>query len=52
MASLVGEAWQEVHETWLHRLGNLTLTAYNSRYSDRSFHEKKTIPGGFNESAV
>ena len=50
--NMLGEGWREVHGTWLHRLGNLTLTAYNSRYSDRPFHEKKTIPGGFNESAV
>ena len=28
------------------------MTAYNSRYSDRPFHEKKTTAGGFNESAV
>ncbi len=44
--------WQEIHGQWLHRLGNLTLTAYNSWYSDRSFEEKKTIRGGFNDSAV
>jgi predicted transport protein len=37
---------------WLHRLGNLTLTGYNSEYSDRAFAEKKTITGGFEESAV
>ena len=49
---MLGENWQEIHRVWLHRLGNLTLTAYNSRYSDRPFEEKKTIPGGFNQSAV
>ena len=49
---MLGDDWQEIHGRWLHRLGNLTLTAYNSRYSDRPFVEKKTIPGGFNESAV
>ena len=41
-----------VHETWLHRLGNLTLTGYNSKYSDRPFEEKKKIAGGFEESSV
>lgn len=40
-----------MHREWLHRLGNVTLTAYNSRYSDRPFEEKKTIPGGFADSA-
>jgi predicted transport protein len=34
------------------RLGNLTLTGYNSTYSDRSFSDKKTIPGGFSDSSV
>ena len=49
---MLGEDWREVHERWCHRLGNLTLTGYNARYSDRPFEEKKTISGGFNESAV
>ena len=49
---MLGEKWKEIHETWLHRLGNLTLTAYNSQYSNRPFHEKKTMPGGFDRSAV
>ena len=44
--------WREVQQAWLHRLGNLTLTGYNSKYSDRSFVEKKTIEGGFSDSAV
>jgi predicted transport protein len=35
-----------------HRLGNLTLTGYNSTYSDREFDEKKTIEGGFSDSSV
>ena len=49
---MLGEGWQEVQREWLHRLGNLTLTGYNSTYSDRPFDEKKTIPGGFAESSV
>ena len=44
--------WRTVQEEWLHRLGNLTLTAYNSEYSDRSFEYKKTCKGGFEDSAV
>jgi uncharacterized protein with ParB-like and HNH nuclease domain/predicted transport protein len=50
--AMLGIAWQAVQETWLHRLGNLTLTGYNSTYSDRPFTEKKTIAGGFNESPL
>ena len=49
---MLGENWEEIHGTWLHRLGNLTLTAYNSEYNNRPFHEKKEMDGGFNESAV
>jgi predicted transport protein len=30
----------------------LTLTGYNSTYSDRPFDEKKTIAGGFSDSSV
>lgn len=50
--SMLGDDWESVHQTWLHRLGNLTLTGYNSRYSNRPFEEKKTIQGGFEQSAV
>ena len=49
---MLGDNWEEIHRLWLHRLGNLTLTAYNSQYSDKPFNEKKTISGGFNESAI
>ncbi len=49
---MLGDDWEDVHQTWLHRLGNLTLTAYNSSYSNKSFEEKKTIKGGFEQSAV
>jgi predicted transport protein len=49
---MLGPSWREVQQRWLHRLGNLTLTGYNSTYSDRSFADKKSIKGGFSESAV
>lgn len=49
---MLGNNWREVQQTWLHRLGNLTLTGYNSSYSDRPFPEKKSIKGGFEESSV
>lgn len=50
--AMLGSDWESIQQNWLHRLGNLTLTGYNSRYSDRPFHEKKTIEGGFAESSV
>ncbi|MDE2125271.1 MAG: DUF262 domain-containing protein [Armatimonadetes bacterium] len=50
--TMLGNDWREVQRLWLHRLGNLTLTGYNSTYSDRPFSDKKTISGGFEESSV
>lgn len=49
---MLGSDWQKVQSTWLHRLGNLTLTACNEKYSDRSFEKKKTIKHGFNDSPL
>lgn len=43
---------EQIHADWLHRLGNLTLTAHNPEYSNRPFNDKKTRKGGFNQSAV
>ena len=48
----LGTGWQEVQKKYLHTIGNLTLTAYNSEMSDRSFMEKMNMPGGFKESAL
>jgi len=48
----LGPDWQRVHETWLHTLGNLTLTGYNSEYSDKPFIEKRDMEGGFAESPL
>ena len=48
----LGTQWEQVHETWLHTLGNLTLTGYNSEYSDRPFAEKRDMEGGFRMSPL
>lgn len=48
----LGDEWQRVWETWLHTLGNLTLTAYNSEYSNRSYQEKRDMEGGFTQSPL
>lgn len=37
----LGPEWQRVQQTWLHTLGNLTLTGYNSEYSDYPFAYKR-----------
>ena len=47
----LGPDWKRVHQTWLHSLGNLTLTGYNSEYSDRPFSEKRDMIGGFRQKS-
>jgi hypothetical protein len=37
----LGPEWQHLQQTWLHTLGNLTLTGYNSEYSDFPFAYKR-----------
>jgi uncharacterized protein with ParB-like and HNH nuclease domain/predicted transport protein len=48
----LGEDWMRVHEQYLHTLGNLTLTGYNSEYSDLPFNEKRDMEGGFRHSPL
>ncbi len=38
----LGEDWQQDYDFYLNTLGNLTLTAYNSELSNKSFNDKKT----------
>ena len=49
---MLGENWKEVQSKFLHSLGNLTLTGYNSELSDKPFSQKKTMEGGFNDSPI
>lgn len=39
----LGPNWKTIQETWLHTLGNLTLTGYNSEYSDLPFLKKRDM---------
>ncbi|MGZ5539898.1 MAG: GmrSD restriction endonuclease domain-containing protein [Halobacteriota archaeon] len=48
----LGVEWKRIQQTWLHTLGNLTLTGYNSEYSDRSFVVKRDMEGGFKQSPL
>ncbi len=48
----LGSNWSEVQKKYLHTIGNLTLTAYNSEMSDSSFAEKLDMAGGLRESAL
>ena len=48
----LGENWQEAQAKYLHTLGNLTLTGYNSEYSDHPFAKKRDMEGGFKDSPL
>lgn len=48
----LGENYAAIHEQWLHTIANLTLTGYNSNYSNRPFEEKKTMDHGFIKSGL
>lgn len=49
----LGEQWELIHSKYIDTIGNLTLTAYNSDYSNLSFMKKKTLPGrGFETSKL
>ena len=48
----LGLDWERIQKTYLHTLGNLTLTGYNSEYSDRPFAKKRDMEGGFAQSPL
>ncbi|GAA9248340.1 DUF262 and DUF1524 domain-containing protein [Helicobacter pylori] len=48
----LGENFQEIHNKYLHTIGNLTLTGYNTEYSNKSFQEKKGMEKGFKNSPL
>lgn len=39
----LGDNYQDIYDTWIHRIANLTLTAYNREYSNSSFEIKKNL---------
>lgn len=49
--SLGEDCWERVHRQYLHTMANLTLTGYNSQYSNLSFAEKRDMDKGFKDSA-
>lgn len=46
----LGADAEDIHRTWVNRIANLTITGYNSQYSNSSFKTKKEMPGGFLQS--
>ena len=47
----LGEEWERIHQQYLHTMANLTLTGYNSQYSNLTFVEKRDMEKGFKDSA-
>ncbi len=60
MPQKLNNAWKEelgsdfklIHEEYLNRLGNLTLTFYNPEMSNRSYQDKKTMKFGYDSSKL
>ncbi|MCQ2632153.1 DUF262 domain-containing protein [Helicobacter pylori] len=48
----LGGNFQAIHDKYLHTIGNLTLTGYNSEYSNKPFQEKRDMENGFKQSPL
>lgn len=48
----LGNDYEIIHDKYLHSIGNITLSGYNSEYSNRSFIEKRDMIDGFKESPL
>ena len=48
----LGDSYATIHSLWLNRIANLTLTGYNSTYSNRSFLEKRDMKNGYKQSGL
>lgn len=48
----LGSNYEIIQEKYLHTLGNITLTGYNSNLSNKSFCDKRDMKKGFKESRL
>ncbi len=48
----LGENFQAIHDKYLHTIGNLTKTGYNTEYGNRSFQKKRDMEKGFKDSPL
>lgn len=48
----LGENFQAIHDKYLHTIGNLTKTGYNTEYGNRSFQKKRDMEKGFKQSPL
>lgn len=49
---ILGEGYPEIHAKYIGTIGNLTLTGYNAKLSNRSFIEKRDMEKGFKDSRL
>src|SRR5699024_1179308 len=48
----LGPDYEIIHEEWIDKIANLTLTAYNSKYSNSSFEKKRDMQNGCKDSGI
>jgi len=48
----LGPDWKKIQQRYVHTIGNLTLTGYNSEYGDKFFTDKRDMVGGFKDSPL
>jgi hypothetical protein len=48
----LGENWEEIYRKYLNTLGNITLTVYNIKMSNKTFLEKRDMEKGFKDSKL
>ncbi|GAA9553600.1 hypothetical protein UBN57_04470 [Helicobacter pylori] len=49
---VLGQDHERIHTQYLHTIGNLTLTGYNSEYRNKPFKEKRDMENGFKQSPL
>lgn len=47
---MLGDNWQQIQQIYLHTLGNLTITGYNSEMSNKAFSKKVNASNGLKHS--
>ena len=50
--TILGDDWKVTHENYVHTLGNLTLTGYNSELGDKPFFDKKLLLEGAGSKTI
>lgn len=48
----LGDDYEQIYQQYIDTLPNLTLTGYNSKYSNNDFDSKKSMENGFNDSPL